>query len=423
MTLDSILKNTNIDSFKDLFENAIIPILITDVNWKGGLKIIYVNRAFCNATGYQKDELIGRNPKIFQGEKSNCKILKELKTELIKGNNFTGQSINYKKDRTTYHVRWSISPLRDDNQNIIAYISYQKIISNNTQIENEKLLSSIVNISNNLILATDLDGYVIYTNEAFEKKLGYKKEELIGKHTRVLKSGLQGSDFYKKMWHQLFTKGEFSDIFISSKKNGTLFYDKKEIKTIYDKQGNPLYYVSISQDISSEVEKQKNLELQVYKDSLTGLFNRKKYDISIEKKIKNYENTQPFCLVEIDIDHFKSINDNYGHDIGDYILQEFSKILVNNTRGEDEIFRWGGEEFVVLINKNKNDTFVFCEKLRNKIANKNLQSIKITASFGITQYEKNLDQNTIFKQADKALYKAKQSGRNKTIIYYDLENE
>lgn len=407
-------------TFYTLFDHAIEPIVITDANLLDGVKILFANRVFCTTTGYTQEELIGKSPKLFQGKDSNHKILRELKGELLKGNDFVGQSVNYKKDGSSYIVKWSILPLKDKNANTIGYISFQKVIDKEINLKHEKLLSSIVSISTNLILVTDIEGIIVYTNDAFCKKLGYSKEELLGKHTRILKSGKQDNNFYKKMWRSILKTGKFSDIFISRKKDNTLFYDKKDISTLKDDEGNPVYYVSISRDITHDIQKQKTLEEQVFVDTLTTLYNRKKYNEIIEQKIKTFQSSEElFSLILIDIDFFKNINDTYGHDIGDYVLQEFSSLLKNNTRDDDVLFRWGGEEFAILVNKEIDEAYKLAKKLRESIAKHNFQSIKITASFGISQINTGVNKQLLFNKADHALYQAKQSGRDKVV--YDEE--
>lgn len=418
-----ILKKINKNSILDVLEHSVEPVLITDASWDKGIKIIYVNRTFCTTTGYTRKELIGKNPKIFQGEESNFKVLKELKTELIKGNHFLGQSINYKKDKSSYIVKWSISPLKDKKGDVIAYISFQKTISRDLNLKKEKLLSSVVDTSKNLILVTDLEGIIVYTNDAFSKKLGYEKGELIGSHSRILKSGMQSEKFYKNMWNSILSKGSFSDTFISKKKDGTLFYDKKQISTIKDEQANPIYYVSYSIDITKQIENEKELKTQIYIDELTQTYNRKKYELTIQEYIKSYiTHKEVFTLILIDIDFFKVINDEYGHDIGDYILTQFAELIQSNIRGEDKLFRWGGEEFALLIKTNSEKAMNLAQKLKNIINKKSFQSIKITASFGISQVSPHTNKEMIFSQADQALYKAKNSGRNRIVTFEKEQN-
>jgi diguanylate cyclase (GGDEF)-like protein/PAS domain S-box-containing protein len=413
-----ICNDIDIKSLYSSFEHSIDPIAITDSNWEEGIKFIYVNRAFCTQTGYLKEELIGKSPKIFQGEESNKILLQELKEDLQNDKDFIGQGINYKKDGTKYFVKWSISPLKDKNGKTIAYISYQKVLEKIVKFENEKLLSSIVQNSENLIIATDLNGIIVFTNEAFNNTLGYKQDELIGKHSRILKSGKQDKGFYKSMWRSLLRDGVFEGVFESKRKDGSLFYDKKYIKTLKDEDGNSIYYMSISTDISKQKRKEEELKKELYLDNLTNIFNRRKYEEIIDKKILNYKtNDEEFSLILIDIDHFKQINDNYGHDMGDYILKEFAKLIKNNIRDNDMLFRWGGEEFALIIDKKSSDSKILCEKLRLLISTNHFQSIKITASFGISSMLKAKDKKELFINSDKALYKAKNSGRDKVEIY------
>lgn len=154
-------------------------------------------------------------------------------------------------------------------------------------------------------------------------------------------------------------------------------------------------------------------------DPLTKLFNRRHFDEEFEreyKRAKRYKND--LSIAVIDIDFFKKINDTYGHSCGDYILKEIAYIMKDNFRQTDTIFRYGGEEFVVILTETSQKTaYVPMERLRKRIENncfnfKN-QQIKVTISIGIsskTDFEK---ASEMFDNADKALYKAKESGRNK----------
>lgn len=416
-----LFESINDHSIYEIFETSFDPVVVTDANWKEGIKILFVNEAFCNATGYTKEFMIGKNPKVLQGKDSNYEILQELKEELQAGRKFVGQTTNYNAKREPYHVKWSIVPLFDKRDNIVAYVSFQKILEKRAlSIKHEKLLSTIVDVSKNLILVTDLEGFIVYINNSFSQKLGYAKNELAGRHSRVLKSNIQSQDFYKKMWQSIIKTGKFSGTFVSRKKDGTLFYDEKDISTIFDDDGNPLFYVSISQDITKQVEKEKQLESQVFTDQLTKLFNRRKYDLMIKAKIAEYhKHGKVFSIILIDIDHFKSINDTYGHDKGDSILKGLASLLQQNIRSEDMLFRWGGEEFTLLVNISQVDAKLLAEKLRAKIEHTPLASIDITASFGVAQIQEQMIESELFSRCDKALYKAKSSGRNQVQVALD----
>ena len=156
-------------------------------------------------------------------------------------------------------------------------------------------------------------------------------------------------------------------------------------------------------------------------DQLTGLHNRRYFDdhFEIEKqKVERYGNA--LCLIMIDIDHFKSINDQYGHPIGDKVLKEFSLLLRKNIRSSDILSRWGGEEFIILLPGTSIDnSFIIAEKIRKSIADRQFDKIgKLTASFGVSVVDASCASNReAIHRADKALYRAKKQGRNRVITY------
>ena len=189
-----------------------------------------------------------------------------------------------------------------------------------------------------------------------------------------------------------------------------------------------LYYLrQLSQETLKQVEKQSS-ELYVLNkqlveisrtDSLTGLLNRRAASQLMEKNITKSETLEGICLAFIDVDHFKQVNDNYGHAVGDRVLIEFADICRDVTRTDDLIARWGGEEFVIYLpDTSVDDAISLCERIRDKVEHHQFNAegtpINVTVSIGLTQFRKN--ETTIdpmIKRADEAMYKAKQSGRNR----------
>ena len=148
------------------------------------------------------------------------------------------------------------------------------------------------------------------------------------------------------------------------------------------------------------------------KDHLTDTFNRRFFF----EEIKNLPNTT-HSLVMTDMDYFKKINDTYGHDMGDFVLKEFTRLIKENIRKEDEIFRWGGEEFIILFkNMNAKQAQQKIEYIKNLIENHNFNGIRITASFGIKEINGKPTQEDL-KTLDNALYLSKEKGRNKITIF------
>jgi diguanylate cyclase (GGDEF)-like protein len=188
-------------------------------------------------------------------------------------------------------------------------------------------------------------------------------------------------------------------------------------------------------EIVREKLKNQQLSTKSLTDELTGIFNRRAFDIAIKRRVKNYTRQSfkgienPFSLIIYDLDHFKKINDNFGHPIGDTVLKEVSRNVRSQLRPTDFLARYGGEEFIIIAEGNSQSVFDLAERLREKISlipleglgiNPNICSV-ITASFGVSEYiplNKDLAMaiKLLIDRADKALYNAKERGRNKVMI-------
>ena len=194
---------------------------------------------------------------------------------------------------------------------------------------------------------------------------------------------------------------------------------KELLRIIYNKwidfikeEGNRIS--RINEELLSKTTK---LEEKASFDFLTKLYNRRKFNSFLEYEISkaNRYKDQHLSLLLVDIDYFKNVNDTYGHLVGDNILQEISKILTICSRDTDIVARWGGEEFVLMLPQtNIEQAFFVGEKLRATIEKHKFDDVKhITCSIGVGKFHQNEDKDTLFKRVDAALYKAKNSGRNK----------
>jgi diguanylate cyclase (GGDEF)-like protein len=169
-------------------------------------------------------------------------------------------------------------------------------------------------------------------------------------------------------------------------------------------------------------EKQKieaKLEYQARIDPLTSIYTRRKFNEVLSYELRRDERyPSGLSLILCDLDNFKAINDIYGHNTGDEVLKLFAKMVGDSIRGSDTFARWGGEEFVLLLPETGFETAIqIAEKIRQETENALFSKVgKITVSFGITQYLDGDSEDTIFKRADEALYKAKKNGRNRTEV-------
>lgn len=289
------------------------------------------------------------------------------------------------------------------------------------------------------IISTDGEGHIIFCNTAAKKMFGYG-DEIIGKRITFLMPE-RYRDTYQTGINRYTTTGipkivgktvELSGL----KKDGTEFPIEISLSVWTDGE---YYFTGIIRDITerkqiehSLVEANKKLEELSIRDSLTNLFNRRYTDKVLEiefNRAKRYSNSLS-CLL-IDIDYFKKINDLYGHSFGDKVLVYFSSFLLEMTRSTDIVTRYGGEEFLIILpDVNIHGAMDFAERLRDGISKRIIEdketniSIAASISVGVSSFgEHTSDKDEIINQADKALYEAKRTGRNKVCCYTQTHQE
>lgn len=182
-------------------------------------------------------------------------------------------------------------------------------------------------------------------------------------------------------------------------------------------------YLRQSAMVLDKLKAYKKMERMALTDSLTGLYNRHYAHMRIKEEVKRANREKyPVSVVFVDIDKFKSINDTFGHDVGDIALKHVSSLLTLASREYDVTVRWGGEEFVLLLpNTDENGAYILAERLRNQIANSKFDYCNITASLGIASFPTDdINMDTVISYADSALYHSKQTGRNKTTLYSNI---
>ncbi|MFA6189706.1 MAG: EAL domain-containing protein [Sulfuricurvum sp.] len=287
-------------------------------------------------------------------------------------------------------------------------------------------LSQAIEQSFNAIIITDFQGRIEYVNTAFLKITRYTQSEVIGQNPRFLKSGITPRAVYDDMWAHL-TRGEtWHGELTNRRKDGTEYIHSTNIAPVIDSDGRTTHYIAIEEDISERKINEERINYLANFDSLTGLPNRVQmddhlhYTLSLAKR-----NEENFTLMFLDLDHFKDINDTLGHSIGDLLLAELAKRFTGLLREEDTISRMGGDEFVLLLPMSDVDAAAqVAQKILESIAQPFLleaHELSVTASIGIALYPADgSDIEILFKNADAAMYRAKQEGRN-TYCFYTEE--
>ena len=167
-------------------------------------------------------------------------------------------------------------------------------------------------------------------------------------------------------------------------------------------------------------EKNDQLYKMAITDQLTGLNNRSRLDQVLFSEIERASRYDvKFSVILFDLDFFKNINDNYGHQVGDEVLEKISELVINNIRASDIAGRWGGEEFMIICPETDSESCVMlAEKIRKVMNDERINdNLKVTASFGVTEFTQGDDSRMLVKRVDDALYSAKKSGRNRTVSF------
>jgi len=403
------------EKFRKISENTQVGIFIYKHTF------IYVNEAFCHLTGYTEEELLKMQPWVLLHKEMQEKFQK-IAQRRLQGEEFHKEysdiKIHTKKNQEKI-LRVSASTIKIANE----YAGMAMVIDVSDFIytqERLSLLAQAVEQMDEMVRITSVDGIIIYVNNAILRHTGYTKEELIGQTNRIFKSEKNNQQSYKILWETILNKQTYHNIFINKKKNGDLYYEDQTITPIIDEKTKAIkYFVSTSQDITQTIKMTQKLKNLATRDTLTQVYNRYKINEYIEEEFHRAQRYHTsFALLMFDIDHFKIVNDTYGHDIGDYVLQEFAKIIQKSIRQNDKFGRWGGEEFMLLSPETPQEkAYEFAEKLRKIIEMHPFEKIKqITVSVGVIHCHGKRSLKELFKDLDDALYEAKKNGRNRVIM-------
>ncbi|MEJ5168326.1 MAG: EAL domain-containing protein [Arcobacteraceae bacterium] len=290
-----------------------------------------------------------------------------------------------------------------------------------------QLAASVYINSQNGVMITDNNGIVEEVNNAFCEITGYAKEDIIGKNASLLKSGKHDKEFYKHMWEDIKNLGYHKCEIFNAKKTGEIFPCILGISTLRDDKGKIKHLIGIFTDITQQKRYENELKFLVYHDSLTKLPNREFLMQRLEQVVaQSARKNLKFALLTLDLDHFKDINDSYGHVIGDEVLLDVSKKLRNRLRQEDSVFRLGGDEFAILLEhiENYEDVSIVARDIMRLVntsyKTKSGIELRINSSIGIAIYPNHgASAKQIFQNSDASLYLAKEKGRGVFAYYSD----
>ncbi|MCZ6678541.1 MAG: diguanylate cyclase [Candidatus Poribacteria bacterium] len=309
--------------------------------------------------------------------------------------------------------------IKDTERNYLKVlpVTVERAISQGkTQKQIRMLSHAMMGISDSVYI-TDMADRIIFVNRAFCQTYGYKEEDILGGQSRRIWQ--DNSTTAKNAFPKIVEGGEF----YHRRRDGNPFPVSLSGSVIEDKNGNAVAVVSVVRDITERKRVEDNLWQMAIHDELTGLFNRRYLMGQLASAIRSAKRYgYPLSLCLCDLDNFKSVNDTYGHSMGDEVLIKFGKLITNELRTTDISGRLGGDEFCIIFpHTPASEAASSVERIRRQLE-KLVFSVEggmpfsITASFGIAELTSaEVDETGLFENADQALYRAKRLGRNRSI--------
>ncbi|MDP2695092.1 MAG: EAL domain-containing protein [Gallionella sp.] len=388
--------------------------------------ILAANDAFCRMLGYTQKEVSGLNVADWDAQWP-IDELREKFRELV-GKSAMFEALYRRKDGTLINVEISASGVELEGQSFIYASS--RDITGRKQAEEALRVAAAAFETHEAILITDASANIIRVNQAFQEITGYSSAEVLGKNPRMMNSGRQDKAFYAEMWRQLIHTGTWSGEIWDKRKNGQIYPKWMTVTAVKNEHQETVQYVAIFSDITARKRVEEEIRNLAFYDALTQLPNRRLFidrfhaALPVSTRHNNYG-----AVLFIDMDRFKVINDTFGHDYGDLLLVEVAARIKSCVREMDTVARFGGDEFVVLIEEIGDDrdeashkAGLVGEKIRETLARPywlKEHEHHSSPSIGISLYRGNEETvDTLLKHADLAMYQAKSSGRN-AVRFFD----
>jgi diguanylate cyclase (GGDEF)-like protein/PAS domain S-box-containing protein len=393
--------------------------------------VVSSNDAFERMTGYATADILGLDFSFLQGPLTDPAILAVMRETLALGAEFNGELLNYRKDGSSFWNEMTISPLRNVTGELTHFVGVTRDITQRKQAQGKMLqAASVFTHAREGITIADANGCILDVNDTFTQITGYSRDEVLGQNPRILNSGRQGPEFYANMWADLLDKGHWQGEIWNRKKSGEIYPEILTISAVRDETGKAQHYVALFTDISAIKAHESELEYVAHYDMLTGLPNRVLLgDRLAQAMLQARRRDQRLAVVYLDLDSFKAINDTYGHSVGDQLLKTVGQKIKQTLREGDTLAHLGADEFVVVLN-DLADVSVSEPMIKRVLAavaeplRVEEHLLTLSASLGVTFYPQTqvADADLLLRQADQAMYLAKQAGKNRFHVF-DAEHD
>jgi diguanylate cyclase (GGDEF)-like protein/PAS domain S-box-containing protein len=406
---------------------------------RGTGEILYLNEALINLFGLAGKEFVGLD--FF----AQLKQIQERPRIEVLGQAFLGQGELWDfrtalrgADGLVRTVVWNTAHVAGSNAASGRVCLLGLDITGQVMAEEELRVAAIAFESQEGMVVTDVNGTILRVNNAFTEITGYSAAEAIGKNPNMLKSGHHNAAFYIEMWDELLRNGSWQGELWNRRKSGEIYPEWMTITAAKAGDGSVAAYVGASLDITLRKEAAHQIERLAFYDPLTELANRRLLLDRLRQSLAASSRRNRHCAVMlIDLDNFKSLNDTLGHDVGDSLLIEVARRLITCVREGDTVARFGGDEFVVILEDlaGTDTAAVQAEAVAIKIQKRlsldymlalgkagessSMHSHHCTSSIGIALYSGGTHTpDDLIKSADLAMYRAKAAGRN-TMRFFD----
>jgi diguanylate cyclase (GGDEF)-like protein/PAS domain S-box-containing protein len=327
------------------------------------------------------------------------------------------------RDGHEFPIELTISRLSSSGG--VEFNAFVRDISKRREREKEWMLSETVfNTVDEAVMISDAENRIIRINPAFTQITGYASDEVLGKNPRFLSAGTHSPEFYQELWGTLKTSGSWRGEVKNRHKNGSFYIEWLSIKRLCDAKGGVIHYVAVFADISERKSAEAKVHRLAHHDPLTDLPNRTLLGDRLSQALATAQRERgQMALLFIDLDKFKPVNDTHGHHVGDLLLQEVARRLLDGARASDTVARLGGDEFVVLLPviSSEADALTVAKMIFNALEQTFVIGelrLKIDSSIGIALYpEHGLDEAMLLQNADSAMYQAKQQGGSAIVVY------
>lgn len=397
-------------------EQSPAAVVITDTH---GI-IEYINPKAEQVSGYNLEEVMGLRPSVFSSGDISPINYEDMWHQIIAGNAWQGTFLNRRKNGQLYWESATISAVKDLLGEITHFVAVKEDITERRSTEEQlRMNAAVFETTNEGIMITTPDARIISVNPAFSDITGYTAEEVMGKTPQILQSGKQKESFYREMWQTLEQEGCWSGEVWNKRRNGSVYPQWLSIAAVRGSDGQLEQYVAVFSDMTQRKDDEDKIRHQANFDALTSLPNRIMLKRELARILQLCDHSGHSCaLLFIDLDRFKAVNDTLGHSVGDEMLQQVSLRLVSVIRETDLLTRFGGDEFVIVLQNiaDPEDAAQTAQRVI-KVLSPPFQltgrSLYIGASVGISCYPSDASSgDSMLRNADMAMYLAKDRGRN-----------